>query len=156
MWPGLHRENVHTWGTAALEGKAIPVLGERRFDRSAGGLAAVDVEDMAGDEGSFVRRDEDDRVGKVRAGQPARDAGQVWPEDPSFSSRRYATTVAGVALDQFINLRAPNRISPSGLFAQDEIVNLFVAFFRDGSRETRLELFLETLFVPVFPEINSG
>src|ERR1700676_1608747 len=32
---------------------------------SAGGVTAVDVEDMAGDERSFVRRDEDDRVGKL-------------------------------------------------------------------------------------------
>ncbi len=31
---------------------------------SAGGLAAIDVEDMAGDERSLVRGDEDDRVGE--------------------------------------------------------------------------------------------
>src|ERR1700730_16224133 len=32
---------------------------------SAGGVTAVDVEDMAGDERSFIRRDEDDRIGKL-------------------------------------------------------------------------------------------
>ena len=64
--------------------------------------------------------------------------------------------MAGVALDHFINLRAPNRVSSPGIFAQDELTNLLIAFFRDGRRETRLELFLETLLVPSFPEINSG
>jgi hypothetical protein len=98
----------------------------------------------------------DDRVGKVRAGEPTRDAGQVWPEDSAFASRCHATTVAGVALDQFINLRAPNRVSSSGIFAQDELTNLFVGFFRDGRSKTRLELFLEAMLVPIFPEINSG
>src|SRR5271155_3545099 len=40
-----------------------------RLDRNAAGsvsgVTAVDVEDMAGDERSFVRRNEDDRVGKL-------------------------------------------------------------------------------------------
>src|SRR5882672_7801009 len=33
--------------------------------RSVGGVAAVDVEDVAGDEGGVARRDEDDRVGEL-------------------------------------------------------------------------------------------
>src|SRR6267378_4086650 len=44
---------------------SVVLMGPIPFAGSTGGLAAVDVEDMAGDEGSLVRRDEDDRVGQL-------------------------------------------------------------------------------------------
>src|SRR4030088_710200 len=44
---------------------SMVLIGSIPFAGSASGLAAVDVEDVAGDERSFVRRDEDDRVGKL-------------------------------------------------------------------------------------------